>query len=168
MSNHERQIGYVGLGSNMGDARANLSRAVAALNAGPDVAVDSVSDIFRTEPQGLRAQDWFLNMVVRIAVTPRLGPEDVLDVLARIEQDMGRVRSVVWGPRCIDLDLLLLDEIEYHSPRLTLPHPRMRERAFVLIPLRQLAPDILIRGERPAHWLSTLDFTLDGDRIWQA
>lgn len=168
MSNHERQIGYVGLGSNMGDARANLLRAVAALDATADVAVDAVSDIFRTEPQGLRAQDWFLNMVVRMAVAPGFAPEDVLDVLARIEQDMGRVRSVAWGPRCIDLDLLLLDGIEYCSPRLILPHPRMHERAFVLVPLRQLAPDLLIRGQRPEHWLATLDFTQDGDRIWQA
>lgn len=156
------------MGSNMDDARANLLQAVAALDATPGMAVAAMSDVFRTEPQGRRDQDWFLNMVVRIEASARFSPEDVLDALDRIEQRMGRVRSVVWGPRQIDLDLLLLDGITYHSSRLILPHPRMHERAFVLVPLRQVAPDVLIRGQRPEQWLSGLDHTVDGDRIWQA
>lgn len=168
MSNHERQIGYVSLGSNMGDTRANLTRAVAALDAWSGVAVEAVSDIFRTEPQGLREQAWFANMVARIAVAPDLSPENALALMLDIEERMGRVRAEVWGPRVIDLDLLLLGEMEYHSSRLILPHPRMCERAFVLVPLRQLAPDLVIRGLRVEEWLSSLDYTLDENRIWQA
>lgn len=167
MSNHERQIGYVSLGSNMGDTRANLTRAVAALDAQAGVAVEAVSDIFRTEPQGRRDQDWFANMVARIAAMPDLDPEDVLTRILNIEARLGRVRTEVWGPRVIDLDLLLLGDMEYQSSRLTLPHPRMHERAFVLVPLRQLAPDIVIHGLRAEEWLSRLDYTLDEDQIWQ-
>lgn len=168
MSNDERQVGYVGLGSNMGDARANLERAVTQLRQLADVTVEAVSDVFRTEPQGLREQDWFANMVVRLSVAAQVTPEDLLDCLLSIENRMGRVRTAPWGPRCIDLDLLLLDGIERQSSRLTLPHPRLHERAFVLVPLRQLAPNILVHGHQPDHWLSTLNCTVDGDRIWQA
>lgn len=151
----------------MGDTRANLTRAVAALDTLTGVAVEAVSDIFRTEPQGRRDQDWFANMVARIAVSPERGPEDLLDRLLDIETRLGRVRAEVWGPRVIDLDVLLLGDQEYHSARLTLPHPRMRERAFVLVPLRQLAPDLVIHGLRAEDWLSRLDYTLDGNLIWQ-
>lgn len=168
MSDHAPHIVYLGLGSNLGHPADNLKRAVAALNAVPVFTVDSVSDVYLTEPQGLRDQEWFANMVIRILVHPRRTPEHVLDIILTIENDMGRVRSEVWGPRIIDLDLLLFNNVHICSDRLCLPHPRMHERAFVLVPLVHLAPDLLIGTERAIDCLARLHYTVDGNRIWQA
>lgn len=158
--------GFVGLGSNLGNAQDNLLKAVAALGAN-GLRVETLSDIFYTEPQGRRDQPWFLNMVARISVPLEFDPESILEVLLEIERGMGRIRSQVWGPRTIDLDLLLLGDTMHNSSRLTLPHPRLHERAFVLVPLCQLAPNLVIKGARVDYWLSTLNFTLDKAQIRQ-
>lgn len=167
MSNQLNHIGYVGLGSNLGDGRAHLHHAVTALGV-HGLLVQAVSDIYLTEPQGLRDQNWFSNMVVQIRVASEFKPEAVLQVLLEIEQEMGRVRTQTWGPRIIDLDLLLLGETTYCSPRLILPHPRLHQRAFVLVPLCQLDPDLVIKGVRADRWLASLVYRVDNDRIWQA
>lgn len=159
---------YLGLGSNMGDPVANVHQAVKALNDAPGLEVDAVSPIFRTEPQGMRDQDWFANCVTRIFVRAPYSPEELLDVLADIETRMGRVRTTHWGPRIIDIDLLLYGDVQWDSPRLQIPHPRMLERAFVLVPLMHLAPEISIQGLCPSQWLSRLPYRLEGDRILQA
>ena len=158
---------YLGLGSNMGDPVANVQHAVKALDDAPGLAVDAVSPIYRTEPQGLRDQAWFANCVARVNVDDTISPEDLLQVLSGIEAQMGRVRTERWGPRIIDIDILLYGDLQWDSPRLQIPHPRMFERAFVLIPLMHLAPEIRIRDLCPSQWLSRLRYELEGDRILQ-
>lgn len=159
------RTGYIGLGSNMGDPGAYLRRALDALNGTEHTEVEDVSPVFRTEPQGLRGQAWFSNCVARIRTA--LGPEVLLAALAGIEARLGRVRELKWGPRTIDLDILLLGDIRWSSDTLEIPHPRMCGRAFVLVPLMHLAPDILIFGRTPAEWLSGLVYSVNGDAIRQ-
>jgi 2-amino-4-hydroxy-6-hydroxymethyldihydropteridine diphosphokinase len=161
-------LAYIGLGSNMGDPVANVRHAVMSLDNTPGLAVDAVSSIFRTEPQGLRDQAWFANCVARVHVDETLSPDDLLHVLTGIETQLGRVRTERWGPRIIDIDILLYGDLEWDSPDLQIPHPRMFDRAFVLVPLMQLAPEIRIRDLCPSQWLSRLRYELEDDRILQA
>ena len=127
---------YLGLGGNQGDRLGNLRRAVKLLRELPGVEVEALSAVYETEPQGYREQPEFLNMAVRIRTT--LAPLALLRETAQIEEKLARRRTVKDGPRTIDLDLLLYEGVEMGSPTLTLPHPRMRERAFVLTPLRDV------------------------------
>ena len=127
---------YLGLGGNQGDRLGNLRRAVKLLRELPGVEVEELSAVYETEPQGYREQPEFLNMAVRIRTT--LAPLALLRETAQIEEKLARRRTVKDGPRTIDLDLLLYEGVEMGSPTLTLPHPRMRERAFVLTPLRDV------------------------------
>ena len=168
MPNSSDVYAYVSLGSNMGDPKANVLQAVKSMDALPGLAVDAVSPVFRTEPQGLREQEWFANCVALLRVDAGLSPEGLLDILSGIETGMGRVREERWGPRIIDIDILLYADIEWDSPRLKIPHPRMFERAFVLVPLMHLAPEIRIRNLFPSQWLSRLQYKVEEDRILQA
>lgn len=167
MSQHNAVYGYVSLGSNMGDPLANIHLALKILDDAQGLEVDAVSPVFWTEPQGMRNQDWFANCVARLRVDDRFSPEDLLDAVAGVETWMGRVRSTHWGPRIIDIDILLFGDLEWNAPRLQIPHPRMCDRAFVLVPLMHLAPNILIRGLCPSQWLSRLRYSVEGDRILQ-
>ena len=145
---------YVGLGSNIGDAAAHLREAAERLAR--TLCVREVSSAYRTEPVGLRDQPFFLNAVVH-ATTER-SPRDVLALLKSIEDEMGRQRTVPLGPRLIDLDLLLYDDLGIEGPGLVLPHPRMDERRFVLEPLAEIAPDLAMRpgGPTAAELLAAL------------
>jgi 2-amino-4-hydroxy-6-hydroxymethyldihydropteridine diphosphokinase len=127
---------YVGLGSNLGDRPANLWTAVLALSATAGVRVERSSSVYETSPVGGPEQGDFLNAVVEIST--QLEPHALLKALQRIENELGRVRAERFGPRTIDLDLLLYDDREIDEPDLTVPHPRMRERAFVVVPLLEL------------------------------
>ena len=127
---------YLGLGGNQGDRLGNLRRAVKLLRELPGEEVEALSAVYETEPKGYREQPEFLNMAVRIRTT--LAPLALLRETAQIEEKLARRRTVKDGPRTIDLDLLLYEGVEMGSPTLTLPHPRMRERAFVLTPLRDV------------------------------
>ena len=167
MSQHNAVHAYVSLGSNMGDPLANVRFALKILEEAERLEVDAVSPVFWTEPQGMRDQDWFANCVARIRVDAGLSPEDLLDAVAGVETGMGRVRSTHWGPRIIDIDILLFGDMEWNAPRLQIPHPRMCDRAFVLVPLMHLAPNILIQGLCPSQWLSRLRYSVEGDRILQ-
>jgi 2-amino-4-hydroxy-6-hydroxymethyldihydropteridine diphosphokinase len=141
------RIGYLGLGSNVGDRLAHLSAAAAALPAhGVDVLASS--SVYETEPVGLVLdQREFLNACLRVS-TP-LGPEKLLDACKAVERELGRqAGGVRHGPREIDVDLLLLDGLTYISERLTLPHPTIIERRFVLVPLLELDPDLTLPGTR--------------------
>jgi len=129
---------YLSLGGNIGDRAANLAQAVEQIEAG-GVTVSRLSSVYETEPVGLREQPWFLNLVC--AGETGLSPTDLLDMLQKVEARMGRVRTVRWGPRPIDLDILLYGDTILDAPRLTIPHPRMAERAFVLVPLVEIAPE---------------------------
>ncbi len=158
------QRGYLGLGSNVGDRRANLERAVAAL---PSCGVDVIasSSVYETEPVGLVLdQREFYNACVRVRTT--YGPEELLDVCKAVERALGRAEGGVrHGPRRIDVDLLLLDAREYSSERLTLPHPEVRSRRFVLVPLLELDPELTLPGgERLADALDALE----GQEVMQA
>ncbi len=129
----------VGLGANLGDAEASLQRAIRELVATPGVDVTAASSLYRTAPVGITDQPVFLNAVVVLQTT--LGPLDLLERLAALEAEAGRARRVRWGPRTLDLDLLLLGDRTLATPGLTLPHPRLHERRFVLEPLLEVWPD---------------------------
>ena len=146
---------YIGLGTNMGDTRANLQQALESLRTTPGMEVLRVASLYRSEPQGYLDQDWFLNTVVEARTV--LGPFDLLCALQAVESAFGRVRSLRWGPRVIDLDLLLYGEAKIDSPGLTVPHSRLLERAFVLVPLAELAPGLeLLPGLRAAELAARL------------
>ncbi len=127
---------YLGLGTNLGDRLENVRAALSKLP--PDIIVKEVSRIYDTAPVGLTDQPRFFNLVVRAET--QLLPEDVFSRIKRIEKDLGRVESIRNGPRLIDIDILLYDNVVLESPELTIPHPRMHERAFVLVPLADIAP----------------------------
>lgn len=136
---------WVGLGSNLDDPQAQLRRALAALDQLPGTGVLHASRLYRSPPWGLRAQPWFVNAVAELDTT--LAPEVLLAHLQRLERAQGRRRDGPrWGPRTLDLDLLLYDGLRRDAAALTLPHPRLHERAFVLAPLAELAPDLEIPG----------------------
>jgi 2-amino-4-hydroxy-6-hydroxymethyldihydropteridine diphosphokinase len=136
---------YLGLGSNLGDRLAHLQGAIDALAATPGIRVVAVSRVYETAPVGGPAQDDYLNGVV--AIDTELGPHDLLEVAMSVEQLADRVRTVRWGPRTLDVDVLLYGDERVDEPDLEIPHPRMHERSFVLAPLHDVAPD---RAERPA------------------
>jgi 2-amino-4-hydroxy-6-hydroxymethyldihydropteridine diphosphokinase len=149
--------GYLGLGSNVGDRRANLERAASALPChGVDVVASS--SVYETEPVGLVLdQRSFYNACLRIRTS--FGPEELLDVCKAVERGLGRQPGGIrHGPRPIDIDLLLLGERRHSSDRLTLPHPEVRSRRFVLVPLLELDPDLALPdGERLADALARLE-----------
>ena len=151
----------------MGDPVANVHQALKIMDTIPGLAVDAVSPVFRTEPQGVRDQEWFANCVARLRMDAAISPEGLLDILSGIETRMGRVRHERWGPRIIDIDILLYGDTQWDSPRLQIPHPRMFERAFVLVPLMHLAPEIRIRDLCPSQWLSKIRYHVEEDRILQ-
>ena len=149
-------IAYLGLGSNIGDRRAHLTAAVAAL-PGQRVEVRASSSLYETEPVGLVLdQPDFLNACLRVQT--ELGPEELLDACKSVEREVGRAAGGPrHGPRVIDVDLLLLDDLQYSSPRLTLPHAEVRTRRFVLVPLLELDPQLTLpTGERLADCLAAL------------
>jgi len=128
---------YLSLGSNIGDRAANIARAVSAL-AQHGVRVTRQSSLYETEPVDFREQDWFLNSVVEAETD--LTPGEVMDALLRIERSLGRRRLVPKGPRLIDMDILLFGSSIVRTPELEIPHPRMAERRFVLVPFNEIAP----------------------------
>lgn len=134
---------FVGLGANLGDARATLEAALAALAALPGTRLLGRSSFYRTAPVDAGGPD-YLNAVAELR--SRLAPEALLDALQAIEQQHGRERPYRNAPRTLDLDLLLMGGRQQHSARLTLPHPRLHQRAFVLAPLAELAPGLVIEG----------------------
>ncbi len=128
---------YLSLGSNVGDRAAHIARAIEALNAA-GVRVLRQSSLYSTEPVDLRTQSWFLNCVLEAETG--LMPRQLLRVLQEIERALGRKRLVRSGPRVMDIDLLLYGSSVVHTAELEVPHPRMAERRFVLVPLAELAP----------------------------
>lgn len=129
-------VAYIALGSNLGDKAANLGQAVKLLQA-KGLQIRAVSSFFQTEPYGVTDQPEFINAAA--CVETSLPPEALLKLLLETELEMGRVRLRHWGERNIDLDLLLYDDLIYHSDKLTLPHPDMQNRLFVLQPLAEIA-----------------------------
>lgn len=128
-----QDLAYLGLGSNIGDRERYLLDAIRLLTAHPQIDIVGCSGLYETEPVGYVEQEAFLNMVIAARTT--LSPEALFQEMLRVEQELGRKREIRWGPRTIDLDLLLYGDRIQDRPDLILPHPRMMERAFVLVPL---------------------------------
>lgn len=140
---------YVGIGSNLGEPRRQIESALEALGRLPRTRLLLCSSVYRSAPEGRSDQPDFLNAVARLAT--RIAVEPLLDELQGIERRHGRERSFANAPRTLDLDLLLYGRLEIATDTLTVPHPRMTQRAFVLIPLLQIAPLADIPGKGPAH-----------------
>lgn len=140
-----RQV-FVGMGSNLGDRFGTLNAAIDQLRLSPAVDTVEVSSVYESDPVGLVDQPLFLNLVAGLET--RLSPETLLDVLLGLERDFGRVREVRWGPRTLDLDLLVYEGESRSTPALELPHPRMHERPFVVIPLLEVLESSALFGRR--------------------
>ena len=140
---------YIGLGSNLGEREATLAAAVEELDAAPGVSVLGVSTLIDTEPVGVLDQPRFLNGV--LALETELPARELLELLLAVEARFGRDRSAVpaQGPRTLDLDLLVYGEEEIDEPGLRVPHPRLHERAFVLRPLAEVEPELVVPGKGP-------------------
>lgn len=147
----------IALGGNVGDVRSTFDGAVAMLCDGGDVRLVARSSDYRTPPWGVTDQPPFINAV--IAVATALPPRDLLARALKVERAFGRDRENErrWGPRTLDLDLLAYGDLVLHAPNLTLPHPRLFERAFVLLPLAEIAPERVIAGIRVRDALARLD-----------
>ncbi|HEX6833192.1 MAG TPA: 2-amino-4-hydroxy-6-hydroxymethyldihydropteridine diphosphokinase [Rudaea sp.] len=150
---------YVGLGSNLDDPHAQIERALHALAKLPDSVLKGSSRLFRTAPWGVTDQPAFVNAAAMIQTN--LSPHDLLRELLAIERDAGRVRGGTrWGPRVLDLDLLLYADRVIDEPGLRLPHPHLHERAFVLLPLADIAPQLIVPGHgEVARLLARIDTT---------
>lgn len=129
---------FIALGSNLGDRLANLREAIAGLV--PEIRLLHASPVYETPPWGFPDQPAFLNQVIQTETD--LKPQEVLKKLKGLEAEMGRVKTFRYGPRLIDLDILLYDDLVVETPGLTIPHPHLAERAFVLVPLADLAPEL--------------------------
>lgn len=157
---------FIGLGANLGDPPAQLREAVVRLGRAPGTRVVRVAPLYGSSPLGPADQPDYANTVAEVATV--LAPEVLLGELQRIEDDLGRVRSIRWGPRVIDLDLLLYGDRVMVTPSLVLPHPGVTTRRFVLAPLADLAPELVIPGTHvPVHrHLAAL--TDDPGTVWRS
>lgn len=129
-------ISYLALGSNVGVRESFLREAIQKLQSSPGIKLVSMSKVYETDPVGYVDQAAFLNMVIRIET--QLSPTELLEQVLSIERDLGRVRLIRWGPRVIDIDIIWYGDVQVDLPNLQIPHPAMKERAFVLVPLRDV------------------------------
>ena len=144
---------YIALGANIGDRAGQLSAAIDEMER-TGLRVTKQSSVYETAPVGYTEQPSFFNMVVE--VESRQSSDELLKTLQQIEQRLGRERLFKNGPRTIDLDILYYNGEDIQSEHLTVPHPRMQERAFVLAPLAEIAPELIVRGRTVASWLADL------------
>lgn len=143
-----KHIVFVGLGSNLSDPQGQVLRAMQALDGLPHTRVLARSSLYRSAPVGFLEQPDFINAVAKLET--ELPPHDLLEAMLALERDNGRTREFPNAPRTLDLDLLLYGELQHHEHGLTLPHPQMHRRAFVLTPLLEIAPGCMIPGVGPA------------------
>lgn len=139
-----KHVAFVGLGSNLADPAAQVSQALDALNGLPQTRLLKKSSLYRSAPVGYLDQPDFINAVAQVET--ELAPHVLLDALLALEQECGRTREFRNAPRTLDLDVLLYDDLVHHEHGLTIPHPQMHLRAFVLQPLLEIAPDCKIPG----------------------
>lgn len=146
---------YLSLGSNQGDRAAHLNEALARLEGSGHVRVTRRSSLYETAPIGMTAQPWFLNLVAEVDTA--LDPVELLDLALAVERQLGRIRTQRWGPRTVDIDILLYDGQEVNTKVLVIPHPEMTRRRFVLEPLVEIAPDAALPdGRRLATFLPSV------------
>ncbi|MCM3227640.1 2-amino-4-hydroxy-6-hydroxymethyldihydropteridine diphosphokinase [Terribacillus saccharophilus] len=156
---------WIALGSNIAPRETYLQQAIQMLSEHEEIKLNQVSTVYETEPVGYENQDQFLNLVAEVETS--LDPMELLRICQKIEQDLGRKRIIRWGPRTVDLDILLYSTENMNVEELILPHPRMHERAFVLVPLAEIAPELLLKDKRVQEWLDTLPAQdVQGVRSW--
>lgn len=155
MSGRSEVRAFLGLGGNLGDPQLAMAAALATIDADERTRVAAVSSLYRTPPWGKPDQPDFLNAAAEV-VTSR-EPRALLDLCLEAERKLKRVRAERWGPRIIDIDILLFGDLSVQEEGLEIPHPRMAERAFVLKPLAEIAPGLMIEGQRAEARLATLD-----------
>jgi 2-amino-4-hydroxy-6-hydroxymethyldihydropteridine diphosphokinase len=151
-------LAYLSVGSNLGDKLENCRNGVVSLTSSPDIRLIDQSPIYRTEPVDYQDQDWFVNYALKIET--ELEPLSLLNLLKSIEQATGRVpHAIRFGPRVLDLDIILYDDIVQNDSRLTIPHPRMHKRRFVLKPICDIDPDIMhpVLQRKMIYLLENLD-----------
>ncbi len=146
----ESRTAYLSLGANLGNREETLREAVKRLAAEDGVELCAVSPLYETEPWGKTDQPRFLNIAVSLRTT--LSPEALLELAQTVENDLGRVRHEHWGARTIDIDIVHIEGVERNTPTLTLPHPYMLERAFVLVPMAEIAPGLVVKGKTIEAW----------------
>ncbi len=135
-------IAYIGLGSNLGRKKANIRRAIKLLSKKKDIKILKISSLYETEPMGYVKQDWFVNACLKAETN--LSPRQLLNTLKDIEKKLKRKKRFIrWGPRTIDMDILLYDNLRLKTKDLVIPHPEMHKRAFILIPLIELEPNLI-------------------------
>lgn len=134
-------LAYISIGSNIEDRLTHLREAVSALHSNSAIEVLVISSIYETAPVGYTDQADFLNLVLQVETD--LESDDLLEACQSVENELGRVRDIRWGPRTVDLDILLFNKDSVKTDNLQIPHPRMHERGFVLIPLLEIAPEIM-------------------------
>ena len=154
MTDH-RTRAWLGLGGNIGDVKNALQQAIRLLDEQPEISISQVSPLYKTPPWGVEDQPWFLNCCVEI--TTSLSPEALLEVCQAAEKEGKRERVQRWGPRTIDIDIVAFEGIEQVEQRLTIPHPRATERAFVMVPLADIAPELQLAGQSVSVWADALD-----------
>ena len=145
----------LGLGGNIGDVKAHMHGALEVLLENDSLRLLCSSDVFETPPWGIKEQAKYLNSCVIVSTS--LTPPELLKLCHNAERAFRRERKIRWGPRTIDIDILMLEEGEYNSHSLTIPHPRIRERAFVLVPLAQIAGDWVLEVKSIGHWRDHCD-----------
>ncbi|WP_245515331.1 2-amino-4-hydroxy-6-hydroxymethyldihydropteridine diphosphokinase [Rhizobium deserti] len=148
-------IASLGLGGNLGDPPAAMANALREIDLRADCAVMAVSRLYSTPPWGKTDQADFFNCCALVETS--LEPDTLLDVCLSIELSMKRVRLERWGPRTIDIDVLTYGDLKQKTEKLELPHPRMTERAFVILPLSEIAPEHEVRGKTVREWVETVD-----------
>lgn len=149
-------IVYLSLGSNLGERADYLREAISKLSEHKQISVEKSSSFYETEPVGYQDQPWFYNAVVKISTT--LIPEELLFYTKEVENILGRERKIKWGPRTVDIDILMFNGIEQKKADLTIPHPRMLERAFVLYPLAEIEPTLVLpTGDRISEFIENFE-----------
>ena len=148
-------VAYLGLGSNMGDKKKYLHRALQLLNQEDKIKISNCSSFYETEPWGYENQDVFMNIVIEIET--QLTPLELLQNCQKIEQKLDRVREFKWGPRTMDIDILLYDDEMIETTKLKIPHPYLLERDFTVLPLAEIAPNLVINNVSVKEWATKFD-----------
>jgi 2-amino-4-hydroxy-6-hydroxymethyldihydropteridine diphosphokinase len=168
LSDPNKERVYLSLGGNLGDPARSMGAALRILDADPSTVVVAVSSLYRTPPWGKTDQPDFLNAAAEIETS--LSPRQLLDLCLEAERKLKRVRQERWGPRLVDIDILVFGNLRIHEAGLDIPHPRMLERAFVLVPLAEIAPDFIVGGLSLSGHLGNLDRSgidkLPSERDW--